>query len=86
MQSLYKFIKCNAKDLIDKLHERAKENRRKGKSEEKKNNSKKNKDIRLECEEPQRKMNNQQKAPVHENKEIAIKIDVSETTVKRVKN
>lgn len=35
MQSLYKFIKCNAKDLIDKLHEQAKENKRKVKVKQK---------------------------------------------------
>lgn len=61
MQSLYKFIKCNAKDLIDKLHERAKENKRKVKVKQKKNNSKKNKDIRLESKEPQRKMKTNKK-------------------------
>ncbi|MDW3943348.1 hypothetical protein QI330_12540 [Staphylococcus saprophyticus] len=52
MQSLYKFIKCNAKDLIDKLHERAKENKRKAMGEAERNNYKKNKNIRFSSAEP----------------------------------
>ncbi|MEJ7521730.1 hypothetical protein WL510_06530 [Staphylococcus saprophyticus] len=83
---MYKFIKCNAKDLIDKLHERAKENKRKAMGEAERNNYKKNKNIRFSSAEPQRKTNNQHNTPVHENKEITIKNDVSETTVKRIKN
>lgn len=76
----------NAKDLIDDLQERAKENKRKAMNKAKKSNSKKNKDIRFSSAEPQRKINNQYNTPVHENKEIAKLAGVSETTVMRAKN
>ena len=79
-------IVLNARDLIDDIRERAKENKQKAMSEATKNNPN-HKDVnRFGSVEPQRSTtNNPHKTPTHENKELAKLAGVSKSTVVRAK-
>ncbi|WP_210123453.1 hypothetical protein, partial [Staphylococcus sp. GDX8P106P-2] len=75
-------VMLNAKDLIDDLQERAKDNQKKAAA---RTNELKDETTRFSSAELKRESEKQQKAPVHENKEIAKLAGVSESTVMRAK-
>ena len=81
-------IVLNARDLIDDIRERAKENQKKSIEVAHSNNPNNQKNNRFSSVDPNlsnQKSNNQHNTPTHENKELAKLAGVSEATVKRAK-
>lgn len=75
-------IVLNARDLIDDIRERAKENQKKAAEQ---TNENKKRFSSAESKRTETKSNNQYNTPTHENKELAKLAGVSEATVMRAK-
>lgn len=75
-------IVLNARDLIDDIRERAKENQKKAAEQ---TNENKKRFSSAESKRSETKSNNQYNTPTHENKELAKLAGVSEATVMRAK-